>query len=131
MHVTSQDRGGALAGPACLLIAVQVCMCKYMPILSIWCRLKANTEQPRVGCIFPRHYLVPVVGVAVLGADNRAPSHHRAPLEMHMVHRNGKYKTREEALNKTDGILILAAIFEVSQSWAESLKRLRFFFRFL
>ena len=61
--------------------------------------------------------------MAVLGADNLAPCYHRAPLEMHMVHRNGKYKTMEEALNKTDGILILAAIFEVSQSWAESLER--------
>ena len=69
-----------------------------------------------------------VVRVAVLGADNPIPARHRAPLEMHMVHRNDKYKTMAEALNKTDGILILATLFEVRQSWAESLEHLRLFY---
>ncbi|KAF0305403.1 putative carbonic anhydrase 3 [Amphibalanus amphitrite] len=38
----------------------------------------------------------------------------RAPLEMHMVHRNVKYNTMDQAVNHTDGILVLAALFEMN-----------------
>ena len=88
------------------------------------------SSHDRAVPIFPCHYPVRPLGSqgGSPGADNPVPARHRAPLEMHMVHRNDKYKTMAEALNKTDGILILATLFEVSQSWAESLEHLRLFY---
>ncbi|XP_017058604.1 carbonic anhydrase 15 [Drosophila ficusphila] len=38
---------------------------------------------------------------------------HRYDLEMHIVHRNTKYLTLEDAINYTDGVTVLAVLFKV------------------
>jgi len=37
----------------------------------------------------------------------------RFDLEMHIVHRNTKYLTLEEAVNNSDGVSVLAVLFKV------------------
>ncbi|KFM74432.1 Carbonic anhydrase 7, partial [Stegodyphus mimosarum] len=54
------------------------------------------------------------------GSDSKKGSEHtvdgqRFPLEMHLVHINTKYKTKEEAVHERDGIAVLGILFKVSE----------------
>ncbi|KFM74434.1 Carbonic anhydrase 9, partial [Stegodyphus mimosarum] len=53
------------------------------------------------------------------GSDSKKGSEHtidgeRFPMEMHLVHMNMNYKTKEQAERKEDGLAVLAVLFEVS-----------------
>ncbi|XP_018328024.1 carbonic anhydrase 15-like [Agrilus planipennis] len=55
------------------------------------------------------------------GDKNNLGSEHtfndvRFPMEMHMVHRNRRYPTVEEAMNHTDGLAVLAFFFQLREN---------------
>lgn len=52
------------------------------------------------------------------GSDSKKGSEHtiddkQYPMEMHLVHQNTKYKTKEAALKKDDGLAVLGVLFEI------------------
>ena len=53
------------------------------------------------------------------GSKNSIGSEHaifdqKFPMEMHLVHYNDKYESIEKAINKPDGLCVIAVFFQVS-----------------